>query len=495
MRAFLACLALAASSAFANDADEVAAAARALSDPDAKVRQEAASLLWKKEKAAEPARAALLRALDDPSPAVAIRAAGALGALGMTDAELARARKRVLDATSARTEDRFMAARGLVGHAPPTQLAPVVLAYLEEYPTGNNADSSRRTLERLAKTGDRAIIAPVVESLRRASKPKAKTILIATLAVFPPRAEDVAAWGPQVAAMLRDSDASVRSEALWALGKAGGLAASHAGEVVALLSDPDPSIRKRAAAALGEIGDPTQAITAAAKADVAQRARPALAKLESDPDAEVRTEAKAALAKLGSESALAPGKAGPREAQAVASLRESNMKVDPGSAFQALMMGDVAAVRSLLDAGLSPTSSVAGNGAPLYVALQWSPTACSPVVRPTSPATKAMVRVLLDRGADVNQGDANGNTPLMAAASHGCDREVMRALIAAGARIDAVGKTGLTAFEQGLATGHDGLEEIIAAGYRLPADKAKALEQAYAAKPGSLALVKKAARK
>ena len=495
MRALLTCLALAASSAFAADADEVATAARALSDPDAKVRQEAASLLWKKEKAAAPARDALLKALDDPSPAVAIRAAGALGAIGMTDAELAPARTRVLDAVEAKTEDRFMAARGLVGYAQPAQLAPAMLAYLEEYPTGNNADSSRRTLERLAKTGDREIIAPVVEALRRASKPKAKTILIATLAVFPPRAEDVAAWGPQVAAMLRDPDSPVRNEALWAFEKAAGLAASHAGEIVPLLSDPEPSIRKRAAAALGEIGDPTQAIMEAAKADVAQRARPALAKLEGDPDAEVRAEAKAALAKLGSESALTPAKPLVREAQAVAALRGANMKVDPGSAFRALMMGDLAAVRSLLDAGLSPTSNVAGNGAPLYVALQWSPTACSPAVRPTSPATKAMVRMLVERGADVNQGDANGNTPLMAAASHGCDREVMRALIAAGAKVDAVGKTGLTAFEQGLAFGHDGLEEIIVAGYRLPPEKAKAYEQAYGAKPASLALVRKASRK
>ncbi|HSS29099.1 MAG TPA: hypothetical protein VLL50_14210, partial [Usitatibacter sp.] len=59
----------------------------------------------------------------------------------------------------------------------------------------------------------------------------------------------------------------------------------------------------------------------------------------------------------------------------------------------------------------------------------------------------------------------------------------------------AVGKTGLTAFEQGLVSGHDGLEELIAAGYRLPPEKAKALEQAYAGKPASLALVRKAARK
>jgi hypothetical protein len=178
-----------------------------------------------------------------------------------------------------------------------------------------------------------------------------------------------------------------------------------------------------------------------------------------------------------------------------AARRAAVPKIDPGAAFQALMMLDVGGVRSLLDAGLAPSGGLAGNGAPLYVALQWAPLSCSPAVRPTKAETKAVVKMLLERGADANAGDANGNTPLMAAASHGCDREVMRALIAAGAKVDATSKTGLTAFEQGLVSGHDGLDEIIAAGYRLPPDKAKALEQAYAGKPASLALVKKAARK
>ncbi|HEX4782045.1 MAG TPA: hypothetical protein VH301_14875, partial [Usitatibacter sp.] len=59
--------------ALAGDAEDIAAATRALSDPDAKVREHAASALWKKEKAAAPAKAALVKALDDPSPAIAIR--------------------------------------------------------------------------------------------------------------------------------------------------------------------------------------------------------------------------------------------------------------------------------------------------------------------------------------------------------------------------------------------------------------------------------------
>jgi len=440
--------------AIADEAEDIAAAARALSDPDAKVRQDAASMLWKKEKAAAPAKAALVKALDDPSPAVAIRAAGALSYLGMTEADLAPARKRVFDAPGVKSEDRFMAARGLVGYAPPTTLVGPILAYLDEYPTGNNAASSRRTLERLAKTGDREIIAPIAAGIRSSKKPDAKVIMLSTLRYFEPKATDAALWVPVAAAALRDPESSVRNEALFTLGHAGALAKPHADAVAALLSDPEPTLRRRAAITLGEIGDP--------------RAQAALAKLNDGSDAEVHVAARDAARK-----ATAP-------------------KVDPGAAFQALMMLDVANVRALLDAGLSPNENLAGNGTPLYVALQWAPLSCSPAVRPTKAETKAMVKLLIERGADASAGDANGNTPLMAAAIHGCDREVMRALIAAGAKVDAVGKTGLTAFEQGLASGHDGLEEIVAAGYRLPPEKAKALEQTYAGKPVSLALVKKA---
>ncbi len=436
---FLLAACLVAPVAIAGEAEDIARAARALSDPDAKVRQDAASALWKREKAAAPAKAALVKALDDPSPAVVIRAAGALSYLGMSEAELAPARQRVLDTAGAKSEDRFMAARALVGSAPPAKLVGPMLAYLDEYPTGNNADSSRRTLERLAKTGDREVIAPIAAGIRSSKKTNAKVILLSTLRYFEPKAADVAVWAPVAAAALRDPESPVRNEALFTLGHAGALAAPHADAVAALLSDPDPALRRRAAITLSEIGDP--------------RAQAALAKLNDGSDAEVHVAGRDAARK-----AVAP-------------------KVDPGAAFQALMTLDIA------------------NVAPLYVALQWAPLSCSPAVRPTKAETKAMVKLLLERGADANAGDASGNTPLMAAAIHGCDREVMRALIAAGAKVGAVGKTGLTAFEQGLASGHDGLEEIVAAGYRLAPEKAKALEQAYAGKPVSLALVRKAARK
>ena len=71
----------------------------------------------------------------------------------------------------------------------------------------------------------------------------------------------------------------------------------------------------------------------------------------------------------------------------------------------------------------------------------------------------------------------------------------MKLLISAGAKVGTTNAQGLAAFDMGLFFGHDGLEELIAAGYRLPPDRARAYEKAYADKPAVLALVKKATRK
>src|SRR5688572_5936981 len=60
------------------DAESIAALTNALKDPEARVRMEAAGGLWKSEKAAEPAREALVATLEDADPNVTAQAAGAL---------------------------------------------------------------------------------------------------------------------------------------------------------------------------------------------------------------------------------------------------------------------------------------------------------------------------------------------------------------------------------------------------------------------------------
>jgi len=356
-------LALACCAAMAANAADVAALAAGLSNPEAKARSAAASELWKLGKDAEAARPQLVAALQDPAPEVAIRAAGALSTMGMSEEELAPTRKRVLDAPNAYIGDRFMAARGLVGREPDARLMGVMIEWLAEYPTGNNAEATGRVMERIARRGDKSLIAPLEDALKK--NPKAEPILRKTLAAYDGRAV---------------------------------------------------TVPKR------------------------------------------------------------------------------NLK-DSGDWFNALMMTDVESVAAFLDAGASPTESVAGSGPPLVVALQYSPAACSAAVRPTSPRTVALVKLLLDRGAGAAQADPNGNTPLMAAALKGCDREVTRLLIKGGSPVGAVNRTGMSAFELGLAAGGDGLDEIVAAGYRLPPAKAAALEKAYAGNAPALARIRKAQAK
>jgi hypothetical protein len=309
--------------------------------------------------------------------------------------------------------------------------------------------------------------------------------------------------------MLQDPDSSVRSEALWAIGSAKGLAASEVDKVVAALSDKDKSVRRSAARALEDIGEANQAIPAASRAKIESAARPALTTALEDPDSDVRDAAKSALRNMGkggggtAVAAAAPvatppagvtSKSGGNEAAGMAALRARKVKFEEGPFYLALSQVDVELVRAFLDAGMSPSASVSDMGPPMRV-MFFGAAACSPNERPTKAQTKEIVKMLLERGADINAGDKNKNTAITEAASKGCDREVIRMLIKAGAKIDVPNGSGLTPFEMGLWGAGDGLEELIAAGYRLPADKAKMYLDGYKDRPASVAMVKKATKK
>jgi HEAT repeat protein len=526
------------------DPEAVTAFAGALSDPDARVRRAAASKLWSAEKRAEPYREQLVKALDDPDVNVVAYAAGALQAIGMKESELVVPRKRVLAAPEASTSARFLVARNLVGYEAPVNLVGPMLAYLERNSDGytgsvtdsrrDNIELAQKALERLVKnTKDRALIPPIWQALVETRN--AQIPLMRALGLFDPKPEgwtsslirqldnpndrvryealnqlrnvklerEVAKWLPHAARMVGDPDKSVRSNALWAIGSTKGLGAPEIEKVALAAADPEASVRRSAVRALGEIGEANQAIPAATRTRIDAAARPVVERALQDEDKDVRDEAKSAMRNLGAgKSAVAavdplpgppPGVRG-NEAAAMQYLRSRNVKFDEQSYFLALQKLDVPLVHALLDAGMSPNGNLSGLGAPIRVMLFASP-ACSPTVRPSRGEAKAIVKLLLERGADIHGADENGNTAITEAASKGCDREMMKMLIKAGARINVPNKSGLTPFEMGLWMGHDGLEELIAAGYRLPPDKVKLYLEGYKDRPAAVAMVKKAAGK
>lgn len=350
---------------------------------------------------------------------------------------------------------------------------------------------------------------------------------------------DLAKWTPIAGRLAAsDPDAGVRLAAFSALelGAAGGAHAQAAVALTAARQDKDADVRQAAFEALTAIVGRTGTAPQSVKTSMARTALPEIQRaIASDPDADVRASALGALDALALPAAetetllagiakssaddgirtradgllrnrgpaprtgaAAPGAATPvsrdAEAPALALLRARKIEFDEDQFYKAISETDLDVVQAFLDAGMSASRrfTISRKEAPIAVAL--SSNGCNPTTRPTAPATLAVVRLLIARGATASIADDNNHTPLMEAAMNGCDAVVMAALIKAGADVNAKGQAGLTAFELGLWSGHDGLDAIIAAGYRLTADKAKVYQDAYKANPASLAMIRKATR-
>jgi HEAT repeat protein/ankyrin repeat protein len=174
------------------------------------------------------------------------------------------------------------------------------------------------------------------------------------------------------------------------------------------------------------------------------------------------------------------------EERGLAALRERHLEFNETSFYRALSEADGQAIRAYLDGGMSAKHVFAGSNrrSPLMILL--SGQACA-----QGEKGREIVALLLKRGADVNQQDEKKNTALMFAADK-CDRETLRMLLKAGAKLDAKNWAGLTALQMGIVSGNPGLEELVAAGARLDPATAKAYAEAYKSNPRALALVKKA---
>lgn len=322
------------------------------------------------------------------------------------------------------------------------------------------------------------------------------------------------AYAAPIAELLKDADGGVREDAAEALGKIGDrtqpgaqaikreVAKVARGPLEAALTDPTRDVRRAAARALNllqlEPADVTAVLARAAtrpqeenlvrqsiliglrnRGGEAKAAVPILeAYLPQAGDQKDLVEAALESIRRGKvhEPTLAPAAALDPEAEkrAHSYLRARGVAFEQTQFMKALNESDLQVVSAFLDAGMKANQPLGEYKEwPLISVLRWGP--CDPNVRPTPDHLRETIELLIASGADVKQPDTVGITPLMHASSEGCDRVVMRTLIKAGARLADRDSNQLDAFEHGLLWAHDGLDELLAAGYRVPAARAKEL--------------------
>jgi tetratricopeptide (TPR) repeat protein len=107
------------------------------------------------------------------------------------------------------------------------------------------------------------------------------------------------------------------------------------------------------------------------------------------------------------------------------------MRPDVEQLFSAIESNDIALVTSLVARGVNVDARGADGWTPLLEAAK---------------GTAEIASILLSHGADPNLSSHQGYTPLMRAAGHGCD-EIVKLLISAGARLDAVDNSGQSALD------------------------------------------------
>ena len=297
-------------------------------------------------------------------------------------------------------------------------------------------------VERLAKTGDRSLIVPMTEATRIARFSQAA--LLKALGLFDPKPEG---WTPLLVGYLDSRDPKVREAALALLGRQTGekdvdLGAARGdlarpGQFRAWRSAVEPGARRRTRGGGGRCGGrdarrqrrrdaPQGRRNASAKWATARKRSPrrqrcawtsarvpsltALAEPDPDPDvrAEARRRSRSSAATLRSTfTAAAAGRRARHESARRGRRRCVAARAQDHDGIRVLVSGavrtDVSVVGAFLDAGMSSSAPVAGNGPPLVVALQVG-NACAPGVRPTKADIKSLVKLLLDAGRDANGG-------------------------------------------------------------------------------------------
>src|ERR1051325_4798040 len=232
-----------------HSADAIAPLAAALSDANPRVRRAAAGALWDAHDLAKPAMPALRTALADTELAVVMRAAGALIAMDVPEAELAEPLRKVLRGGD--TVDRFMAARALIGIEPGDRLVQPLVEYAKTAGDDrDNREPARKALRDLGQKQARVIIAPLLSELRR-SPAAAHPILVALGELKPPPG---GRWTETLLGQLSSTDPDVREIAASLVGRQKADAKLWVGPVARLTTDADDSVRSTSLRALEEAG-------------------------------------------------------------------------------------------------------------------------------------------------------------------------------------------------------------------------------------------------
>ena len=491
-------------SGFKDEAGTVGLLVSVLADRDDEVRRHAAASLWKladDEADITAAHAALRARLLDPLPSVRVQAAGALEKSGVDPAELVDARRSVL--AQGDWFDVALAARDLIGSVDGAELVDPLLLSLREMPPTRDEDEfdAGDVLTPLVERGGASVLpelmralndpalpkVPLLDALGRANPapagwrdallraardPEARTRAAAAeqLQALLERGGAGSGWIEPMLPLLQDRYAEVREAVCDLFAEARGDAHPAVDGLVALLrTEPEADVRRSAVRALAAIGNITESYDRAVKASVGSKARPVLEAIAANPneDEDTREDAQAAL------KALAEGTATgtkvltatqPGNAAALQRLRERGVEFTEDSFWRALNERDVQTVTDLLDAGISPRSLDAGGMPPLHMVLM---SGCD-YGQPTATETQQIIAALLQRGADPNQRDKNGDNPALHRASS-CDAKVIKQLIAAKADLRARNGTQISAFPLFLVTSPGAAGALLDAGYRADA--------------------------
>ncbi len=179
--------------------------------------------------------------------------------------------------------------------------------------------------------------------------------------------------------------------------------------------------------------------------------------------------------------------------QALRQLRAAGVDYDLHTFYRAIADLEVDKVGLFLAAGMSAQEPVTDHGMrPLHV-LYFGPPGCALHQRPTPTATQEMTRLLLEHGANPNAIDERDNSVLKIAVM-ACDATIIQMLLDAGADIHAIDRLGMAPFEYTLFSGTDAADPLLAAGYRLPAEKAASYRKAYEDNPKAQELIKRATK-